>query len=206
MTQIVIIDDEADARATLRDFLTSYCPNVEILGEADGMMSGLKLIRTVKPHAVLLDIQMKDGTGFDLLDKFKPPDFQVIFTTAFDEFAVKAFKYNAVDYLLKPISIDELMAATDKISARHQSNISQEQINGVRHSVKTKEFERLALSSSDGVHFVELSALVRLKSDGNYTTFYLVNGEKITVSKPIKHSLTFCRFHFSEPINRILSI
>ncbi len=186
MTQLIIIDDEANARSILRDFLTSYCPNVEILGEADGVMSGLKLIRQKKPDAVLLDIQMKDGTGFDLLDKFKNPGFQVIFTTAFDEFAIKAFKYNAIDYLLKPINIDELIAAVDKIDARKNGDLPSEQIGGLKEAMKTGQLNRLVLSSSEGLHFVELSEIIRLKSEGNYTTFFLTSKEKIVVSKSIK--------------------
>lgn len=207
MTQLVIIDDESNARATLRDFLTSYCPNVKILGEADGVMNGLKLIRQKKPDAVLLDIQMKDGTGFDLLDKFKNPDFQVIFTTAFDEFAIKAFKYNAIDYLLKPISIDELIAAIDKISShKNNTNLSQRQIDGYKESIETGQLNRLVLSSTEGLHFVELSDVIRLKSEGNYTTFHLINDEKIMVSKPMKSFLellptSFFRTHQSNIVN-----
>lgn len=186
MTQFVIIDDEVHARATLRNFLTSYCPNVEIVGEADGVMSGLKLLRQVKPQVVLLDIQMKDGTGFDLLDKFREPEFSVIFTTAFDEFAIKAFKYNAVDYLLKPISIDELIQTVDKITSAIGKELSQEQLKGLKEASESRTLERIVLSSSEGLHFVELQNIVRLQSEGNYTTFYLSTGEKIIVAKPMK--------------------
>ncbi len=129
---------------------------------------------------------MQDGTGFDLLDKFDEYSFQVIFQTAYDEFAVKAFKYNAVDYLLKPVSIEELIKAVDKISEEQNHPDLSQQLSSLLKLTKKKAFERIVLNSSEGMHFVEVADILRLQSDVNYTTFHLQSGERITVTKTIK--------------------
>ena len=110
-----IVDDVAQARATLKEDLAAYCPDIEIIGEADGVVTGSKLLNKIKPDVVFLDIQLQDGTGFDILEILGDISFQVIFTTASDEFAIKAFKFSAVDYLLKPVDPDELILAVQKI-------------------------------------------------------------------------------------------
>jgi two-component system LytT family response regulator len=186
MKKIIIIDDEGPAREHLKNLLEEYCPEVEIIGEAEGVSVGFRLIRQLKPDAILLDVQMEDGTGFDLMDKFKNPEFNVIFQTAYDEFAIKAFKYSAVDYLLKPIDVEELIQAIDKIEVVKNSAEFPAQLSGLIEITKERKFERIVLSSSEGMHFVELEDIVRLNSDANYTTFHMVSGERITVTKTIK--------------------
>jgi DNA-binding LytR/AlgR family response regulator len=115
MKRIAIIDDETHARLFLRTLLGQLCPEVEVVGEADGVGAGLQLIRQTRPDAVLLDISMEDGSGFDLLEFFPQLDFKVIFTTAHDEFALRAFHFAAIDYLLKPIQPKDLMRAVDRV-------------------------------------------------------------------------------------------
>ena len=115
MIRALIIDDIKDARDNIRLDIETYCSDVEIIGEAEGVVTGAKAIRELKPEVVFLDIQMQDGTGFDLLDIVGDINFKVIFTTASDEYAIKAFKFSAIDYLLKPIDPDELVAAIEKI-------------------------------------------------------------------------------------------
>jgi len=183
---VVLIDDEAQSRHTLRILLNDYCPDVEIVGEAEDVQTGVKLIRQTRPDVVFLDIRLEDGTGFDLLDKFPHPAFQVIFTTAYDEFALKAFRYNAIDYLLKPIDIDELMGAVDKVEQGHQPPGYAEQITTLLETSRRGKFEKIAVSSNEGLHFLELKKILRLESDVNYTTFYLVSGERVTVAKTLK--------------------
>ena len=206
MIRIAIIDDEPDARHTLRTFLTELCPQVEIAGEADGVESGYRLIRQQKPHAVLLDISMNDGTGFDLLDRFSNPPFRVIFSTAFDEFALKAFKYSALDYLLKPIEPDELVRAIDKIGEDRMDEFSMK-ISNIIKTARTRHFEKIGLSSQEGLVFLRLEDIVNLEADGNYTTFYLRNGEKHVVVRPLKEfedllpSEMFFRTHQSHIVN-----
>jgi len=118
----IIIDDEADARDIIRNNLREYCEGVDLVGEADGVSSGLQVIKQLNPDLIFLDIEMEDGTGFDLLNQLDSVKPQIIFTTAYDEFAIKAFKYSTVDYLLKPIDIDELIDATKKVSASVSSS------------------------------------------------------------------------------------
>ena len=203
----VLIDDDPQSRRTLRILLTDYCPDVEIVGEAENVQTGIKLIRQVHTDAVFLDIQMADGTGFDLLDKFPNPSFQVIFTTAFDEFALKAFRYNAIDYLLKPIDIDELMQAVDKITKGDPPAQYSEQIATLLDASRNGKFEKIAVSSNEGLHFLELKDIVRLEADVNYTTFYLRSAERITVTKTLKNyeqllpEDTFFRPHQSHIVN-----
>ncbi len=150
-------------------------------------MSGYKLLRNVLPDAIFLDVQMGDGTGFDLLRKFHDPGFQVIFTTAFDEFAIKAFQVNAIDYLLKPIDVDELLRAVGKIEDTVKRWKADERMQNLLTSDERKEFEKIAISSNEGLHFVELKDIVRLESDANYTTFYLGSGERVTVARTLKN-------------------
>ena len=185
--QVVLVDDEFQSRKTLRIFLQDYCPQIEVVGEADGVLEGYKLLLKTKPDAVFLDVQMNDGTGFDLLNKFPNPSFQVIFTTAFDEFAIKAFRYSAVDYLLKPIDIDDLIKAVARIKRSNKESGFGAQLTNLVETNKTGKFDKIALSSSDGLHFLELENIIRLESEANYTTFHLVRGKRITIAKTLKN-------------------
>jgi len=185
MKRIAIIDDEANARMGLRTLLDSFCPDVEICGEADSVESGYQLIRQSKPHGVLLDISMEDGTGFDLLDKFINPSFQVIFTTAHDEFALKAFRYHALDYLLKPINPVELVQTIDRLTVEVPEEYPT-QINNLLESNRTRQFDKIAITSLEGVAFLRLDQIVRLESDASYTTFYLSNKERHLIARPMK--------------------
>ncbi len=150
------------------------------------MLAGFKLLQEVTPDAIFLDIQMDDGSGFDLLNKFPVPSFQVIFTTAFDQFAIKAFRHSAIDYLLKPIDIDELLRAVGKITPAEQPRRNGKQAN-LTGDNQIGKFEKIALSSSEGLHFLDLKDIVRLESDANYTTFYLESGGKVTVARTLKN-------------------
>ena len=114
MLKALIIDDEANNREKLHNNITKYCPDVQVVGEADGVRTGVSAIRNLLPDLIFLDIRMNDGTGFDLLDRFESIDFKVIFVTAYEEYAVKAFRMSAVDYLLKPVDTDELVEAVKK--------------------------------------------------------------------------------------------
>ena len=188
MPKVIIIDDEANAREHLRNLIEEHCPHLQVIGEADGIESGFQLIREMQPQAIFLDISMRDGTGFGLLDKFAQHTFQVIFQTAFDEFAIKAFRYNAVDYLLKPVSATDLVKAAGKIAASQDQDhpaITQQLFNLI-DSAKKKKFEKIVLHSSEGMHFVKVADIQCLQADMNYTTFYITSGEKITVAKTIK--------------------
>ena len=178
--QIVIIDDEVQARHNLTYLLERYWPDAKIVGEADGVQSGVNALRQCDPDVVLLDIEMLDGSGFDLLNLVHPFDFQVIFITSYDQFAIKAFKYNALDYILKPIDPQELKQALEKaqlfIRKKHQTGVGAQ---GVSQS------EMLTLTNSEGAFFIYLKDIVRLESSKNYTTFHFAHRPSVIVSKTL---------------------
>jgi two-component system LytT family response regulator len=185
MKRIAIIDDEPDARQAIRTLLETYCPEVEICGEADSVENAYLLIRNTQPHGILLDISMEDGSGFDLLDKFPQASFKVIFTTAHDEFALKAFRYHALDYLLKPINPVELAQAVDLVKSGVTEDY-QDRINNLLESARSHKLDKITLNSQEGLVFLSIDQIVHLESDGSYTTFYLLNKEKHVIARPIK--------------------
>lgn len=209
MIRTIVIDDENKARETIVDMLGRYCKEVEVIGEAADVQSGYDAIRKHSPDLVLLDIKMPDGTGFDLLRKFLNVDFHVIFITAYEEYAIRAFKFSALDYLLKPIDPDELVDAVQKAEVK---------INGEDLTLKIKTLfenvdhlsnreKKIVLKTSSNVHVVNLYDIIRCQSDKNYTHFYTVDGDKIVVSKTLKEydellrSYGFFRVHQSHLIN-----
>lgn len=204
MVRVIIIDDEENARVTLRELLALNCPEVKIIGEADGVDSAADQIKLLQPDAIFLDIKLNEGTGFDLLAQFSHPKFHVVFTTAYDQFALKAFKYNAVDYLTKPIDPDELIAAVHKIS---RARSVPEKINGLMNSVRSKKFEQIALSTNEELVFLKLDHIIRLESNSNYTTFFTQSNDKIMVARTLKEfedllpGDNFSRIHQSHIVN-----
>ncbi|MDH5366148.1 MAG: response regulator [Cyclobacteriaceae bacterium] len=205
MLKAIIIDDEKNSRNTLRNFLEKYCKQIQIVAEAEGVNSGLVQLAKFDTDVVFLDIQMQDGTGFDLLDKIQKNNFKIIFVTAYDEYAIRAFKYSAMDYLLKPIHPDRLVEAVNKLD-KDLNLLEFHQKLEVLISNKSN-IEKIALPSSDGVRLVRLKNIVRCVSDSNYTTIYLQCGEKIVVTKTLKEyeellsHMKFYRIHKSHLIN-----
>ncbi|MBL55918.1 MAG: DNA-binding response regulator [Flavobacteriales bacterium] len=200
----VVVDDIAKFRDNLIQDLNDYCPEVEIVGTADGVVSAAKEIKSKKPDVVFLDIQINQGTAFDLLEILGKVDFKIIFTTASDEYAIKAFKLSAVDYLLKPIDIDELKTAVNKVNIDLKddyellkSNINEE----------NKSHKRLALHSQDKIEIVEIGNIIRCESNVNYTQFFFTNGSKMLVTKTLKEfdkmlsEFGFYRVHQSHLVN-----
>lgn len=184
MKRIAIIDDEADARQALRSLL-ELSPDIEIAGEAGGVESGFTLLRDARPHAVFLDISMNDGSGFDLLDRFPKPPFQVVFVTAHDAFALRAFRYNALDYLMKPIDPQELLRALERINSDFRMEDLARQLDELLRDMRQRKLEKIALYTQDGLTYLRLNQIVHLQSDGSYTTFFLHNRERHIVSRPI---------------------
>lgn len=206
MKRIAIVDDEADARQLLRSMITTLCPDVEICGEADSLESAYVLIRQTQPHGVLLDISLEEENSFDLLDKFKQPTFQVIFTTAHDEFALKAFRYHALDYLLKPINPIELVQTIDRIKEEASGNYPN-RIRNLLESTRNGQLNKITLNSQEGMVFLRLDQIVRIESEGSYSTFYLLNQERHVVSRPMREFEAllpkdlFFKLHQSHVIN-----
>jgi two-component system, LytTR family, response regulator len=186
MLKAIIIDDEERARNTLSGLLNSYCPEVTILSACANVPDGVLAINKHKPDVVFLDIEMPDYNGFELLGFFREIDFDIIFVTAYSEYAIKAFEVSAVDYILKPIDIDQLKNSVEKLKHKKLQSQVQEQFELLKESYKGDDVKKIALSMSNGLTFVEVSEIVLLEADGAYTTFHLKNGQKIVVSKKLK--------------------
>lgn len=182
----IIIDDEERARNTLTTLLTSYCPEVSILAACSNVPDGVLSINKHKPDVVFLDIEMPDYNGFELLGFFREIDFDIIFVTAYSEYAIKAFEVSAVDYILKPIDIDQLKNSVEKLKQKKMHSQMQEQIELLKESYRGDDIRKIALSMSNGLTFVEISDILMLEADGAYTSFYMKDGQKILVSKKLK--------------------
>nr|WP_321233193.1 LytTR family DNA-binding domain-containing protein [uncultured Psychroserpens sp.] len=205
MIKSVIIDNEKKSRKTLSNFLYKYCKNVEILGEADGVSSGIELIEKEKPELVFLDIEMTDGTGFKLLESIDDIQFSVIFVTAYSAYAIKAFKISAIAYILKPINPKELIEAIEK----YQKEIG---LKGIHNKLEVllgnqSSVKKIAFPTSEGIELVKLNQIVHCEADDNYTSIFLANEKRIVVSKTIKEYDTmlsdfgFYRIHQSHLVN-----
>ena len=207
MISVVIIDDESKARITLKELLLSTCPEVEVLGEADGVNSGIQLLSKLRPDAVFLDIQMKDGTGFDLLDQLPRVDFQVIFATAYIEFAIQAIEYNAFKYLLKPIDPDKLQLVCHEIKEEKANQLPVLQLERLLESIQSQKIEYIALPTREGIIYLKLKEIIRLESEGNYSFFHTARQEKVVVSRTLKEfekvlpKNLFFRVHQSHIVN-----
>lgn len=187
MLKAVIVDDEEAARVLIKSLLANFRPNVQVIGEASTVKQGIELLRERKPDLVFLDIKMSDGTGFDLLDQLENKNsLKIIFTTAYDEFALKAFQFQAIDYLLKPIDPYQLERAVDKIQNIHDGQFYGEQIEQLLQAIQQKEVNTLAVSTGEGWIFLKLKEISHLSSNGGYTTFFTKQGEKHMVAKTIK--------------------
>jgi len=205
--KIVIIEDELQAVTALKQEIKSNCPDLEFCGNAASIDEGILLIKTEKPELVFLDIQLKNGNGFDLLAKLGSYDFIVIFTTAYSQYALNAIKISALDYLLKPIDTEELILAVEK-AKQNSIESTQEQIKSFIQNQSLNPLKRkIAIPTSKGIYMHELETIVRLQSDGNYTAIYLKDGKKLMVAKILKDfesllvNLGFSRIHHSHIIN-----
>ena len=166
--RILLVDDEPPCRDALRAFIASGYPTAMVVGEASSLAEAKSLIKTVVPDVVLLDLALEDGTGFDLLDHFPKPAFRVIFITGFDNFALRAFRYSAVDYLLKPVDPAELMEAISRAVEPSDIQLRHRQLDQLRHTTTTREFDRITLNTSDGLVFIRTEEIMRLEAKGNY--------------------------------------
>jgi two-component system LytT family response regulator len=204
----VIVEDEERSRIVLQNLLETYCPEVAVVGAADSVVSGIKELRTHRPDIVFLDVQISGGTGFDVLDKVDQVQTAVVFTTAYDQYALKAFKFSAIDFLLKPIDIEELKNAVRKATNSNQSIMRQYQIQNLLSHIKNpEEAPVLLVSTIDTVEFVRIHEIVRCEANGAYTQLIMRDGKPLMVSKVIKEfefllqDHGFYRVHQSHLIN-----
>ncbi|MBP6730902.1 MAG: response regulator transcription factor [Chitinophagales bacterium] len=184
MIKAVIIDDEAKARRIMEALLKEYCPDVEVVAIAEDVPSGVIAINQHKPDVLFLDVEMPGYTGFQLLDFFREIDFEIVFTTAHSDYAVQAFRVSAIDFLLKPIQISEMIAAVEKVKEKRGNN--KERISVLKENFKDNSIKKLALPVAEGLVFADTEALSHLEADGAYTHFIFSDGKKIIVSKKIK--------------------
>jgi len=205
----IIIEDEAVSREILRNYITSYCPDVTILGEAPNIDEGQSLIKSKQPDLVFLDIEMPFGNGFDLLERLDDINFEVVFITAYSNYAIKALNISAAYYILKPIDIDELVTAVGKISANIKNKTSISSTKVLAENIKSisNKDQKIVLPQMDGFEVIKIADIVRLEAADNYTIFYLSNSKKYTISKTLKYyedllsEFGFLRTHKSHLIN-----
>ncbi len=196
--RVVLVDDDSVVRENVRTLLSIYAQDCEVIAEASGVREGVETIKREHPDLVLLDVEMKDGTGFDLLSIYGELDFKVIFVTGHNEFAIKAFKFSAIDYVLKPIDPIDLQSAIQK--ARTVLNTSEQQLkvtNLVENKQKSSDDQKVILKDAETVFLVAIKDIIRCESEGNYTKFFLEDGRKITITKTLKeYDQLFQEHHF----------
>lgn len=186
MKKVLIIDDEKRIRDFVKRMIESFGLNVEVFTDGENVETGLNAIKTLKPDIVFLDIQMPDGTGFDLLNQVGEKSFELIFITAFQEYAIMAIKFSALDYILKPIDAEELKTALQNALDTIEFKKEETQYEALTHNLNNHQKRKLVLKTQESVHVVDLSEIIRCEADKNYTFFYLNNGKKILVSRTLK--------------------
>lgn len=203
----IIVDDEAFARTSLLEDIHLHCPNLEVIGEAGSLREAIPLIERLQPQLVFLDIQLGDGTGFDVLEQLQTPrGCSFIFTTAYDQYAIKAFRYAATDYLLKPIPAHELKSAVGKVAAGQgtQQDTLQLLLQSLQRQAKP---DRIAIPTAEGIHVFTVHDIVRCQAESNYSRIFLCTGEKLMAAKTLKDleellgDFDFERVHSSHLIN-----
>lgn len=208
MITAIIIDDEAKGRLALREKLAAYCPDVCLLAEAADGPEALLQIEKHRPQLIFLDIEMPRMNGFDMLSRIPEKDFRIIFTTAYDQYAIKAIKYAAFDYLLKPVDIEELRAAVSKV---YESRLAEtkKQVELLQQAIHQPglQWNKLAIPTFEGLLFYDVAQIVHLEAASNYTHIHLLDGTKVTASKTLKEfedvlpARLFFRTHHSYLIN-----
>ncbi len=204
----ILVDDEERARRSLETLLGTHCPEVKILEQCANVPKAVLAIKQHQPDVVFLDIEMPEFSGFELMNFFDTVDFEIVFVTAYSEYAVQAFECSAVDYVLKPVQVDKLKAAVEKVKARRNSHNMKQRLEILQQNFQGDEFSRIAVPVSDGLLFVEVGNITQLQAEGAYTHVFLADGSKLLVSKKLKffedllmRRKNFFRIHRSHLIN-----
>ena len=186
MITAIIIDDEIKGRSALRQKLKDYCPQVEVLGEAENGLEGIKLIESVHPKIAFLDIEMPHMSGFEMLQQIRVKTFHVIFTTAYDQYAIKAIKFAAFDYLLKPVDIEELQTAVRNAEAQSTIQNTGERLETLMQNLSNKhQLQKIAVPTMEGLLFFNLSEIIYLQAESNYTNIYFKDHPKLIASRTL---------------------
>lgn len=205
MIQAIIIDDEKKCVALLEKMIKQSLPDINIIATATQPEEGIKLIRQHEPDLVFLDIEMPKKNGFEVLEATKDIPFEIIFTTAYNQYAIKAIRFSALDYLLKPVDHDELVHAVQRCKAKHATNAKQQQLDMLFSNLKnlSQPFHKISVATLEGVIFLNTHDILYCEATGSYTILHLRNGEKLTTSRPLKdfeellHEHAFFRVHHS---------
>ena len=209
MIRCVIVEDEEMARKVLKSLLAQYCPDVMVCAEADDITSGQEVIEAFRPDLVFLDIEMPGGSGFKLLSNIKDIDFEVVFITAYEQFAIKAIRHDALDYLLKPVDPKELVAAVEKVKDAKYKKTLKKQYDNLLRNIDPDQLvvKKISISTSDKIHLIEVDDIIRCESDNYYTNIYFKDGTNLLVSKTLKEmeqkleEYDFVRTHKSHLVN-----
>jgi two-component system LytT family response regulator len=207
MLTAIIIDDEQKGRVALKQKLQDYCPDVKLAGEAANGLEGLKLIDKHQPEVVFLDIEMPRMNGFEMLHQVKNKNFHLIFTTAYDQYAIKAIKYSAFDYLLKPVDIEELKSAIDKVQNDKKQHTGQK-LEVLEQNISTRNpLNKIAIPTLEGLLFFDIAEIIHLEAQSNYTSIYFHHHPRLLASRTLKEfedllpTDVFFRPHHSHLIN-----
>lgn len=209
MIRAVIVEDEKHSRETLNNLLNEFCTDIEVASMAGTVSEAVEIIKQNKPDLVFLDIELQTGTGFDVLEQLKNIHFEVIFTTAFEHYAIKAIKISSIDYLLKPIDIEELEAAIQKVRIKKDESTYKQQLEVLLNTVQRQpqENRKICLPTSQGLEFIKVNDIMYCEANGSYTNIYLKNQNKLLMSKHLKEyenllsDFEFMRVHNSFLIN-----
>ncbi len=209
MIRTIIIEDEKEEAEAIAKIIKNYCWGFSVVGIANDVKTGVELINKQKPDMVTLDVNLPDGTGFDILKKVENVDFKLVFITTLEEHALKAIKFSAIDYILKPIDKLELIVAFRKVNAIFKKENNKVHLNTFSSgaSDKTNDLKKIALKTSDDIHLVKVNEIIRCESEGSYTSFFFKDGKKLLVSKNLKEyegllsGYGFFRAHHSHLIN-----
>jgi two-component system LytT family response regulator len=205
MISLIIVDDEPKARDTIRNILELSHLDISIKAEAGSVAEAFEMISENKPELLLLDINLPDGSGFDLLRKFDKINFKVIFITAFEEYAVRAFRYSALDYIMKPVKAAELTAAVERAGESIEKDQMSLKLNALLSNID--KLKKIVLKTAESIHIIQVEDIIRCEADVNYTHFYLEGDKHMIVSKPLKdyadllEPAGFFRTHQSHLIN-----
>jgi two-component system, LytTR family, response regulator len=208
--RVLIIDDEASSRSALRQKLENYCENVTVMTEAENGEEGLEAIEEHRPDIVFLDVEMPRMNGFVMLQHLRQRDFELIFTTAYDHYAVQAIRFSALDYLVKPVEVAELRSAVERARIKRTDPQTDKRIENLLYNIsEAREIKsRIAVPAQDGLLFINISDIIYLEAESNYTFIYLIQEKRITVSRTLKDfeellpASLFIRIHHSYIINK----
>ena len=207
MVRAVIVEDERYLREIVRKILKDSFSGMEIVGEADSVSEGVRLIDTLQPDLVFLDIEIREGQGFDILEQVAYDEFRVIFITAYNEFAIRAIKFSAIDYILKPVNEEELITAVRRALSEIEKPVLRKQIENFFNNYHNLQHKKLVIRTSEDIHIININDIIRCESDNSYTTFFMEGGEEILVSRSIKEyeemlsDYGFIRPHRSHLVN-----